>query len=277
MSERIPRRALLLVATAVAAISAFAMSAASASAATEVVYSNIPESIAGNYSSIGPEAYAYREFGGQMELANTARNKPTVEVVMSTWGCQYGSWYANSCETPQPTKKFHWPITLNVYEVGEKNAVGEKLGSITKNFSMPYRPSQTPSKCPAVEGLYYNTTDKACRHGLAFKIKFPPLKVLRLPKRVIFGISYNTSHYGPLPAGDKTACYTKSSGCYYDSLNVGLAEASEKLLTIGVDPAEPYTQSVSSEMTCGDTSLETKFGETKCLAELQPLFKITAH
>jgi hypothetical protein len=276
MSERIPRRALLLVATAVAAISAFAMSAAAASA-TEVVYSNIPAGIAGNYSSIGPEAYAYREFGGQMELAKTARNKPTVEVVMSSWGCQYGSWYANSCETPQPTKKFKWPITLNVYEVGEKNAVGEKLGSITKNFSMPYRPSDDPIKCPEGEGRYYSTTDKACRHGLAFRIKFPPLKVLRLPKRVIFGISYNTSHYGPTPAGNKTACYTKSAGCYYDSLNVGLAEESEKLLTTGANPAEPYIQSISSEMTCGDTSLETKFGETKCLTGYQPLFQITAH
>ena len=91
MSERIPRRALLLVATAVAAISAFAMSAAAASA-SEVTYSNVPNTLGGNYASIGPEAYAYHEFGGQVELAGTARNKPTVEVVMSTWGCQYGSW-----------------------------------------------------------------------------------------------------------------------------------------------------------------------------------------
>ena len=63
-----------------------------ASASAEVVYSNIPNTLSGNYASIGPEAYAYHEFGGQVELTGTARNKPTVEVVMSTWGCQYGSW-----------------------------------------------------------------------------------------------------------------------------------------------------------------------------------------
>ena len=60
---------------------------------------------------------------------------------------------------------------------------------------------------------------------MAFKVKFPAIKVLRLPKRVIFGISYSTSHYGPTPQGNATACYTKSAGCYYDSLNVGLEEA----------------------------------------------------
>ena len=68
---------------------------------------------------------------------------------MSTWGCQYGSWNVKgTCETPQPTKKFRWPLTLNVYEVGEKNAVGEKLGSVTKTFGMPYRPSDDTDPLP---------------------------------------------------------------------------------------------------------------------------------
>ena len=275
MSERIPRRALLLVATAVAAISAFAGSAASASA--EVVYSNIPTTLEGNYASIGPEAYAYHEFGGQVELAGTARNKPMVEVVMSTWGCQYGSWNVKgTCETPQPKKKFRWPLTLNVYEVGEKNAVGEKIGTVTKTFGMPYRPSDDTAHCPSGE-QWYQPSSGECFHGMAFTLKFPAIKVLRLPKRVIFRISYSTSHYGPTPQGKATACYTKSAGCYYDSLNVGLEEAGENLLSLGADPAEPYVQSTSSEMTCGNTALETSFGETECLAGYQPLLRVTTH
>ncbi len=274
MSERIPRRALLLVATALAAISAFAISAASASA--EVVYSNIPNTLEPNYASIGPEAYAYHEFGGQVELAGTARNKPTVEVVMSTWGCQYGSWNVKgTCETPKPTKKFRWPLTLNIYEVGEKNALGEKLGSITKTFGMPYRPSDDIVNCPSGE-QWYEPVKKECFHGKSFTVKFPPLKVLRLPKRVILGISYSTSDYGPEPVG-KAPCSTKSAGCYYDSLNVGLEEAGENLLSIGKDPAEPYIQSTSGEMTCGNTALETSFGETECLTGYQPLFRVTTH
>ncbi len=264
----------MLVATAVAAISAFAVSATAASA-SEPVYSNVPNALSGNYASVGPEAYAYREFGGQVELAGTKRNKPTVEVVMSTWGCQFGSWNnKGTCETPKPTKKFKWPLTLNVYEVGEKNAVGEKLGSVTKTFSMPYRPSDDLANCPSGE-QWYQPSSKECFHGMAFKVKFPPINVLRLPKKVIFGISYNTSDYGPKAVG-KAECQTKSAGCYYDSLNVGLEETGEGLLSIGTQPAEAYVQSTSSEMTCGNKALESAFGETECLSGYQPLLKVTA-
>ena len=39
-----------------------------------------------------------------------------------------------------------------------------------------------------------------------------------LPANVIWTVEYNTSHYGPAPIGQNTACY----GCRYDSLNIGL-------------------------------------------------------
>ena len=61
----------MLVATAVAAISAFADEGRSG-LGSEVTYSNVPNTLEGNYASIGPEAYAYHEFGGQVELAGTA-------------------------------------------------------------------------------------------------------------------------------------------------------------------------------------------------------------
>ena len=141
---------------------------------------------------------------------------------------------------------------------------------------MPYRPSDDTIHCPSGE-QWYQASTKECFHGMAFTVKFPSIKVLRLPKRVIFGISYSTSHYGPVPQGNATACYTKSAGCYYDSLNVGLEEAGEGLLSLGADPAEPYIQSTSSEMTCGNTALETSFGETECLTGYQPLLKVTTH
>ena len=184
MSERIPRRALVLVATALAAISAFAFSAASASAAGVVVYSNIPVALPGNFASEGFSCCEVKEFGGQMELAGSKRNKPVVEVVMSTWACQYGSWSLNSCETPLPKKKFRWPLTLSVYEVGEKNSVGEEIGSVTKTFAMPYRPSDDPVNCPEGE-RWYDAKEATCYHGFAVRLKFPALKVLRLPKHVI--------------------------------------------------------------------------------------------
>ena len=60
----------------------------------------------------------------------------------------------STCETPKLTKKFKWPLTLYVYEVGEKNTVGEKLGSVTKTFAMPYRPSDDLIHCPSGEQWY---------------------------------------------------------------------------------------------------------------------------
>jgi hypothetical protein len=281
MPGRIPSRVLMLVATAVAAISALAINAATAAAASETVYSNVPTTLAGNYASVGAEAYSYAEFGGQVELAGTKRNTPQVEVVMSAWGCQFGSWFAATCETPNPKKKVKVPMTVKLYEVGEKNAVGEQLGEAKKTFAMPYRPSDDTVHC--TEGRWYDAAENTCYHGLAFKIKFSGIKVLRLPKRVIVGLSYNTSHYGPAPLGDKNECNSKSSGCYYDSLNIGLAEPEEKLLTTGADPAEPYINLANAgalSEACGNEADLGKFGPTECNAFWggdQPLLKITAH
>lgn len=264
------------MATALAVMTAFAVSAASASA--EVVYNNIPATLPGNFASVGPEAYSYVEFGGQMELAGMARNKPTVEVVMSSWGCQYGTWYDETCETPQPTKKFKWPLTLKIYEVGEHNLVGEQLAEATKTFAMPYRPSDDKTHCTG--GRWYQASTSTCFHGEAFTVKFPTLKVLRLPRRVIIGISYNTSDHGPSPVGQSTACFVKSAGCYYDSLNIGLAEPSEHLLTTGLAPVEPYIESTYGELTCNNAALASEFGPSECNSGWegdQPLIRITAH
>jgi len=48
---------------------------------------------------------------------------------------------------------------------------------------------------------------------------------ITLPNAVVFGVSYNTTHYGPNPIGEGAACYTSSGGCPYDSLNVALGPA----------------------------------------------------
>ncbi|HVN42013.1 MAG TPA: hypothetical protein VMT50_04465, partial [Steroidobacteraceae bacterium] len=163
-------RCLLAAVTAAAGLAVMATSASA-----EVVYSNVPAKLVGNYASVGAEAYSYAEFGGQTELAGTARNAPQIEAVMSIWACQYGTWYQHTCETPKPKKKFKWPLTLKLYEVGEKNAVGEKLGEVKKTFAMPYRPSFDPINC--TEGRWYDAAETQCYNGFAFKVKFPKVKV----------------------------------------------------------------------------------------------------
>ena len=53
-----------------------------------------------------------------------------------------------------------------------------------------------------------------------------------MPDTTVYGIAYNTSHYGPNPIGPSAACYTSSGGCPYDSLNIGLAPR----VTVGSKP-----------------------------------------
>jgi hypothetical protein len=93
-----------------------------------------------------------------------------------------------------PKKKVEVPMTVKLYEVGEKNAVGEQLGEAKKTFAMTYRPSDDTVHC--TEGRWYDAAENTCYHGLAFKVKFSGIKVLRLPKRVIVGLSYNTTPTG---------------------------------------------------------------------------------
>jgi hypothetical protein len=272
-------RSRMLTALVAVLATAFAASTASASA-SEVVYSNVPLTLPGNFASYGAEAYSFREIGGQLELAGSARNHPQVEVVMSTWACQFGAWFNGTCETPKPTKKFKWPLTLRMYEVGEKGVVGEKIGEVTKTFGMPYRPSEDHVNCET--GRWYDAESKTCFHGKAFIVKFPALKTLRMPKRVIVGISYDTSHYGPKEVGN-TECNTKSAGCYYDSLNVGVKEAEEGLPSFGSDPSEPYISladngAVGSEG-CGNNAVVEKFELDECFAfweGTQPLLRVNA-
>ena len=45
-----------------------------------------------------------------------------------------------------------------------------------------------------------------------------------VPDRIVYGISYNTTHYGPNPIGESAPCFTGSGGCGYDSLNIGLSQ-----------------------------------------------------
>jgi hypothetical protein len=50
----------------------------------------------------------------------------------------------------------------------------------------------------------------------------------------VFGIAYNTSHYGYHPVGMFAPCYTSSGGCGYDSLNIALSQDPTNV-TVGAD------------------------------------------
>jgi hypothetical protein len=217
MIGKFPRRVAKLTLTAFALVAVFAVS--SAAAAPEVIYSDLPTPKPGNVVSLGFEATQTSSFGGQVEFGAAARNNPTISVLMSSWACQSGTWNEKNCETEMGAK-FEWPITFSVNEVGPGNSVGALLGTGTKVFKIPYRPSYSPKCFSTNVGTWYHKGE--CSNGKAVKLSMP-LKIANLPSKAIITISYNTSDYGSTPQRPQ-ACNSEPQGCPYDALNVGVQD-----------------------------------------------------
>ena len=190
--------------------------ASAASAA--VVYDNVPSPMPGNVVSQAFEATSTSEFGGQIKLANTERQDPSITVTMSSWGCQNRP--AGVCTTT-PGATFSHPITLNLYSVLPNGEPGGQIASVTKTFNIPYRPSANPAVCG--DGRWsQDGTAATCFNGFANNITFDLSgHGISLPDRVIVALAYPTSHYGK-PALGTQPCTGTPQGCGYDSLNVGL-------------------------------------------------------
>jgi hypothetical protein len=186
-----------------------------------VVYDNIPDKVPGNVPSIGFEATSTSELGSQIGLDGSQRKDPKVKVLMSSWACKSGTWQGKNCIT-NPGSTFTHPVTLNVYKVNSDDSVGPLIKTVTKTFTMPYRPTADDgTNCKDANG---NPTGEwwdgtTCNNGKAFTISFD-LDHVTLPDDVILGVAYNTTNHGAAPIGT-TACNSTAQGCPYDALNVG--------------------------------------------------------
>lgn len=185
-----------------------------------VIYDSTVSPLPGNLPSEGPEAYAFREFGDEVSFATSSRSLTQVTVTLSSWACQSGSWVDANCVT-SPGATFSIPITFNIYQVGASDTVGALIATLTETFEVPYRPSSDNVNC---SGQWYDSASQTCFNGLATNISFDFSSLgVQLPDSVVYGISYNTTHYGPAPIGEAAACYASSGGCPYDSLNIALS------------------------------------------------------
>jgi hypothetical protein len=213
---------------------------------TTVVYDSTVAPLPGNLPSLGFEATQTSQFGNQVTLSGAANEVNNVVVTMSSWGCQNGGGGVgygtpNACVTTAGAT-FSEPITLNIYGVGANNAVGGLLATDTQTFAIPYRPSASdPSVysaqgCTVNGGQWYDASDNSCYNGFDTNVTFNlSAQNVVLPSKVIYGIAYNTSDYGATPYGDSTACHASTSGCGYDSLNVGLSNDPSNV-SVGSDP-----------------------------------------
>ena len=205
-----------LVAAAISLVAGSAGAAGGTPVKASVVYnSTIPNGPRSNLPSVGPEAYAFNEFGNQITLAGTARSLKSVTVTLSSWACVSGSWNTSDCSTPSGAT-FSQPITLNIYNASTDGGLtaGSLITTATQTFSVPYRPSASP-KCTALgfPGKWYSTGTKTCFNGLADDVTFN-FSGLTLPDTVVYGIVYNTRDFGPSPRGVTGP---------YDSLNIALS------------------------------------------------------
>ena len=257
MNGRIPALRVFVAFFAVLAASALWAGAAGA----EVVYDNVPSPLPGNFASIGLAATSTTEFGGEIQLAGTARKQPTVTVVMSSWACQSGAWgEGNNCSTPKPAKAFKVPLTVKVYAAAELDE--GPIAQTTKNIKMLYRPSAS-SKCTG--GRWYDEAEAQCYNGFAFPVLIRLPKLKKMPQKAVVSFSYPTT---TVPA---------------QSLNVSISEPSENTLSIGSQPVEEwFANSTSTEMYCPGAKDLGTFGPeegTGCQEGInyQPVISVSAN
>lgn len=189
-----------------------------------VIYNSVLTPLPGNLPSQPFEAQQVSEFGNAVNFSGGSNHTISkVVVTMSSWGCASGSWSLNTCSTPEDAS-FSVPITLNVYGPSTDGInPGAKIISITKTFDINYRPSASPMCTGSDAGKWYDKSSKTCFNGLAQNITFN-VKNVRVGTSAIFGIAYNTTHYGYAPIGQSAPCFSTPQGCGYDSLNVALTQ-----------------------------------------------------
>jgi hypothetical protein len=277
MHQHLTRK--LALAGALALVSV-AMTATSAGAA--VVYDNVPNPLPGNVSSLGYQANQTAEFGGELGLAGTQRQDPTVTVTMSSWGCgTSGTWNGGNCVTASGATFSH-PITLNFYSVLPSGQPGGQIASVTQTFNIPFRPS---ASAVCGDGRWsQNGTAATCFNGFANNITFNLAgRGITLPDNVIASIAYNTTSWGANPIGTGAACFSTSQGCGYDSLNVGLT-APPSVGTLP-RPDDAYWNTMTAANYCdGGTGGVGVFRLDKATASpscnwtgLQPAFRVDAN
>ena len=178
------------------------MAFVAACAPATTLYSTIPNPLPGNLVSLGYEATSTTEFGGLIQFAGAGNSftLSSATVVMSDWAlaADYGS----------NTAGFNQPLTLTIYSAGPGNTVGAPIASDTVNAFIPWRPPS--GGCP--DNTAWRASDGGCYHGLAVEVSFNFADVT-VPSEVIYGLSFNTQHYGANPTGVPGP---------YNSLNFGL-------------------------------------------------------
>lgn len=179
-----------------------------------VVYDAVPSVSSTNYPSLGFQATQTNEFGDYIHLGGSDRLLNSVTVTMSDWA-KYSD-YASDGRYSGNNASWTHPITINIYgaELNLDGTPKTKLGSVTQDISIPWRPEGDPTCPDDGYGLKWKSESGVCYNGMAFNavVDMSSLNLV-LPDDIIVGIAYNTNTWGYSPIG---------SNGPYESLNVAV-------------------------------------------------------
>ena len=250
-----------------------ALTTAHAAPPAVVVYDSIGSPVPGNVPSQPFQAQQTSQFGDRVVLAAGPRNLTSVTVLMSSWGCESGSWNAGNCLTTTGATFSH-PLTLTIYPPTTGPGVGTAIVSSTQRFDIPFRPSASSVCTGGDAGKWSDGT--TCYNGFATPVTFTFAGTVVLPSDLIWGISFNTSGYGASPLGYSTACATTPQGCGYDALNVGLSEAVAPVVGADFDSNGVYWDTATAGLYCdgGTGGVGTFRSDTPCWGGFRPMARI---
>ena len=270
------RSKLRVVAALTLAIAASLTAAASASA-DGIVFNSIPKPLAGDTPSVGFEATGTSEFGGEVALAGTKRKARALVFILTSGACQFGNWQKSGhCET-KPGASFPVDITARIYAPEPAEKPDKILAEKTQTLAVKYRPSSNDKMCVKEEaGMWYSKTHSRCYGAKTDRrqIKFDGQPI---PDDAIVSISFDTTHSGYKPIGEKTECFQTEAGCGYDALGVALGKDT---VTVGKQPrpedAWLYSSDRRSYCDGGEAGIDVFRLDAKCWGGNQPLIRLQA-
>jgi hypothetical protein len=245
------------------AITAFAMSAAAASAsAGKVVYSDlntVPVEVNGHPNEDTYSAAPFEfPFGGMVEFSHRPGVIKSMIAQVDSFTCEHGEYQYENCFTAHPTKKFSYQLTASVYEVGAGNKLGALVASSTESFKIPYRPT-TNVGCPATpEGKGFGPNCDVGGYLATIKFKhFSPAAVLPERAIVTFTDTVSDNSHDVVNIGMQTS-YKEWDGEF-----VGEPPLEGGVPSVGTDPL-PEDAYVRGELAAGGW------------AGYQPVFQVLA-
>lgn len=181
------------------------------SEAASAYYDSTPSVLPGNIVSIGAEANGLNEFGEFIQLSpNTSQVLIGCVVTLSIWApasdwpCYDSGWFQN--------------FTLNLYEVTYVNGTPTPSTLINSQLSLQFLPFKPEDSVNCSSG-HWMDSEGNCWSGMAYEILIP-LNHITVPNQFIYGVAFNTQHYGYQ--------HVNKAGPY-NSLNFGLSTSSPSI------------------------------------------------